>query len=146
MDGNGTLFGIIQGSRREVLKQFSVDLPNKHSKGGQSALRFARLRNEKRHNYIRKVSEMATQLFVATGEKPNVCGLVLAGSADFKTQLIRSNIFDKRLKKIVLKTVDVSYGGQHGFNQAIALSADTLGNVKLVKEKRLLQRYIDEIS
>ena len=28
----------------------------KHGRGGQSALRFARLRMEKRHNYVRKVS------------------------------------------------------------------------------------------
>jgi peptide subunit release factor 1 (eRF1) len=32
-----------------------VDLPKKHGRGGQSALRFARLRLEKRHNYVRKV-------------------------------------------------------------------------------------------
>lgn len=42
--------------------------------------------------------------------------------------------------------VDVSYGGEQGFNQAIEMSADTLTNVKLLKEKKLLQRYMDEIS
>ena len=40
---------------------------------------------------------------------------------------------------MVIKTVDVSYGGENGFNQAIELSAETLGSVKLVQEKRLLQ-------
>ncbi len=38
-----------------MLHKFSVDLPKKHGRGGQSALRFARLRLEKRHNYVRKV-------------------------------------------------------------------------------------------
>ena len=33
-----------------------------------------------------------------------------------------------------------------GFNQAIELAADTLSNVKLVQEKKLLQKYFDEIS
>ena len=42
--------------------------------------------------------------------------------------------------------VDVSYGGEIGFNQAIELSAETLGSVKLVQEKRLLQKFFDEIS
>ena len=46
----------------------------------------------------------------------------------------------------MIKTVDVSYGGEIGFNQAIELSAETLGSVKLVQEKRLLQKYFDEIS
>jgi len=146
MDGNGCLYGTVQGSNREVLHKFSVDLPKKHGRGGQSALRFARLRLEKRHNYVRKVAEMATQLFVTDGCRPNVQGLVLAGSADFKTELMRSDLFDPRLAKIVIKMVDVSYGGENGFNQAIELSADSLANVKLMKEKKLLQKYMDEIS
>lgn len=146
MDGNGSLYGTVQGSNREILHKFSVDLPKKHGRGGQSALRFARLRLEKRHNYVRKVAELATQLFVPDGQKPNVQGLVLAGSADFKSELMRSDLFDQRLSKIVLKMVDVSYGGENGFNQAIELSADTLGQVKLMKEKKLLQKYMDEIS
>ena len=146
MDGNGCLYGTVQGSAKEILHKFSVDLPKKHGRGGQSALRFARLRLEKRHNYVRKVAELATQLFVPNGQTPNVQGLILAGSADFKSELMRSDLFDQRLSKIVLKMVDVSYGGENGFNQAIEYSADTLGSVKLLKEKKLLQKYMDEIS
>lgn len=63
-------------------------------RGGQSALRFARLRMEKRHNYVRKVAETAVQLFIS-GDKVNVAGLVLAGSADFKTELSQSDMFDQ---------------------------------------------------
>ncbi len=62
-------------------------------RGGQSALRFARLRMEKRHNYVRKVAEVAVQLFISS-DRPNVAGLVLAGSADFKTELSQSDMFD----------------------------------------------------
>lgn len=71
--------------------------------------------------------------------RPNVGGLVMAGSADFKTELQTSGLFDPRLQKVVLQTVDVSYGGEQGFNQAIELAASTLGEVKLVQEKKLLQ-------
>merc|ERR1719159_1499249 len=96
MDGNGSLYGTVQGNHREVLHKFSVDLPKKHGRGGQSALRFARLRLEKRHNYVRKVAELAVQMFI-TADKPNVSGLVLAGSADFKSELQTSDMFDQRL-------------------------------------------------
>ena len=64
---------VIQGNTRDVLHKFTVDLPKKHGRGGQSALRFARLRMEKRHNYVRKVAEVAVQLFV-TNDKANVSG------------------------------------------------------------------------
>lgn len=145
MDGNGTLFGILSGNTRSVLHKFTVDLPKKHGRGGQSALRFARLRLEKRHNYVRKVAELATSLFI-TNEKPNVSGLVLAGSAEFKAKLNASDLFDQRLSAVVTKVVDVSYGGENGFNQAIELAADSLSNVKFIREKKLLAKYFGEIS
>ncbi|GFU49198.1 eukaryotic peptide chain release factor subunit 1 [Trichonephila clavipes] len=145
MDGNGALFGTLQGNTREVLHKFTVDLPKKHGRGGQSALRFARLRMEKRHNYVRKVAEVATQLYISN-DKPNVAGLILAGSADFKTELSQSDMFDPRLQVKILKLVDVSYGGENGFNQAIELSAEVLSNVKFIQEKKLIGRYFDEIS
>ncbi|CAG0879930.1 unnamed protein product [Darwinula stevensoni] len=145
MDGNGTLFGTLQGNTREVLHKFTVDLPKKHGRGGQSALRFARLRMEKRHNYVRKVAEVATQLFI-TNDKANITGLVLAGSADFKTELSQSDMFDPRLQAKVIKIVDISYGGENGFNQAIELASGSLANVKFIQEKKLIGRYFDEIS
>lgn len=79
MDGNGALFGTLAGNTREVVHKFTVDLPKKHGRGGQSALRFARLRMEKRHNYVRKVAEHAVQHFI-TDDKVNVQGIVLGES------------------------------------------------------------------
>lgn len=84
---------------------------------------------EKRHNYLRKVAELATQLFITNDRvtayistcnclQPNVSGLILAGLADFKNDLQQSDLFDPRLKAVVIKTVDISYGGENGFNQA----------------------------
>ncbi|CAH9093221.1 unnamed protein product [Cuscuta europaea] len=147
MDGNGTLFGTLSGNTREVLHKFSVDLPKKHGRGGQSALRFARLRMEKRHNYVRKTAELATQFFISPAtNQPNVSGLILAGSADFKTELSQADMFDGRLKSKILNVVDVSYGGENGFNQAIELSAEVLANVKFIQEKKLIGKYFEEIS
>jgi len=145
MDGNGALFGTLQGNTRDVMHKFTVDLPKKHGRGGQSAVRFARLREEKRHNYVRKVAETAVQMFI-TADKVNRAGLILAGSADFKTNLSQSDMFDQRLQAKVLQLVDISYGGENGFNQAIELAQDTLSNVKFVQEKKLLSKYFDEIT
>lgn len=114
MDGNGSLFGTLSGNTREILHKFTVDLPKKHGRGGQSALRFARLRLEKRHNYVRKVAETSVQMFITDGQRPNVAGLVVAGSAEFKDKLVDSEMFDPRLKAIVLCMCDVSYGAHPG--------------------------------
>jgi peptide chain release factor subunit 1 len=127
------------------LYKFTVDLPKKHGRGGQSSVRFARLRMEKRHNYVRKVAEVATQLFIKDN-MPNVTGLILAGLADFKNDLNNSDMFDPRLKKIVVQVVDTCYGFENGFNQAIELAAETLRNTKFIQEKKLISRFFDEIA
>jgi len=145
IDGSGCLFATLSGNTREVLTKFLVDLPKKHGRGGQSALRFARLRMEKRHNYVHKVAEIATQLFIKN-DVPNITGLILAGLADFKNDLNNSDLFDPRLKKIVVQVVDTSYGFENGFNQAIELSEETLRNTKFIQEKKLISRFFDEIA
>ena len=145
MDGNGSLFGLLQGNTKIILNQFKVNLPKKHSKGGQSANRFSRLVTESRHNYLRKVGEGLTKAFI-TNDVPNVKGLILAGSAEFKNKLQKSDLFDPRLAPIVMKVVDISYGGELGFNQAIELSQDTLKNVKFIHEKKILEKFYEEIA
>ena len=75
-----------------------------------------------------------------------MAGLILAGSAEFKNDLEGSDLFDQRLKPCVMKLVDVAYGGENGFNQAIELSQDVLGNVKFLKEKKLIDEFFDNIA
>jgi peptide chain release factor subunit 1 len=145
VDGNGALYGTLCGSTKTVLHKFTVDLPKKHGRGGQSAQRFGRIRMEKRQAYIRKVAEIATQLFISNC-MPNVIGIILAGSAEFKQQLQQSEVFDPQLLGCIIGVVDVSYGGENGFNQAIELSSDILKNTKLAKEKKLISSYFGEIS
>jgi peptide chain release factor subunit 1 len=145
MDGSGSLFATLSGNTREILHKVSVDLPKKHGRGGQSAARFGRLRQEKRHNYVRKVAELAKQLFV-TNDVVNVSGIILSGLAEFKNDLSQSDLLDERIKKKVIKIVDVSYGGENGLNQAIELSRECLANVKFLQEKELLQQYFEEIA
>mmetsp|Transcript_3701 Transcript_3701/g.5472 ORF Transcript_3701/g.5472 Transcript_3701/m.5472 type:complete len:444 (+) Transcript_3701:28-1359(+) len=145
MDGNGCLFGTLCGNTRNVLHKISVELPKKHGRGGQSAVRFARLRLEKRHNYLRKVAELSVQFFISN-DKPNVAGLILSGSADFKSELNKSDLFDPRLSNIVLKIVDVPYGGEQGFNKAIELSQEVLANVKFIKEKQVIDNFFDHVA
>jgi peptide chain release factor subunit 1 len=123
----------------------TVELPKKHGRGGQSAVRFARQREEKRAAYLKKVAELTNGHFISD-DRPNVKGLVLAGSASFKNMLQESDHFDKRLAELVVAVVDVSYGGDNGFNQAIQLASDAISNVKFVQEKKIVSKFFENIS
>ncbi|KAJ2448845.1 translation termination factor eRF1 [Coemansia sp. RSA 2424] len=145
IDGNGCLYGRVTGNTREVINQFTVDLPKKHGRGGQSAQRFGRIREEKRHHYVRKVAEHAVKHFI-DDNKVTVAGIILAGSAELKNDLRDSDLFDPRLRAKVIKIVDVSYGGVNGFDQAISLAQECLADVRLVQETKLIEKFFEEIA
>lgn len=147
IDGSGTLFATIQGNTQNILHYYQVDLPRKHHKGGQSSVRFARLRLEARHNYLMKVVELTSKFFIdSQTNKLNVKGLIIAGSADFKDQLVSQKILDPRIQAGIITVVDVAYGNEQGLNQAITLSAESLQNVSLVEQKKLFARFFDEVA
>jgi len=88
---------------------------------------------------------LAVQFFIAA-DRPTVSHIILAGSADFKSELSTSDLLDQRLQAIVIKVVDVAYGGESGFNQAIELSQDCLSNVKFIREKKVIDAFFEEIA
>lgn len=144
IDGKDCLFANVRGNVKNILYKFSSQIKSKSRRGGQSALRFSRLREEQVDAHIKKACENANRLFLES-EKPNISGIIIAGSANMKGLLVKSDVLDKRLKKIIIKTIDVSYSGNVGLNSAIEQSADTLGDIKLVKEKKLLKEYFGHI-
>ncbi len=88
---------------------------------------------------------MTGQHFISN-DLPNVAGLVMAGSAGFKTELSETEMLDKRLMPVICAVLDVSYGGENGLSEAITLAADSLTNVKFVAEKKLVSKFFEEIA
>ena len=146
VDGKGLLIGQLNGNRSEILTKLSVNLPKKHGRGGQSAARFGRIRLEKRNHFLKKIAEISSQHFIPDGQKPNIQGLIIGGSSEFKNELNSSELLDERLRVKLIQIIDLSYGGEAGFNQAIEYSSSILSDVKFIKEKKLLQSYFDEIN
>jgi len=145
VDGNGVTLHSLNGNSRKNLFRLEVSLPKKHGRGGQSSTRFARIREEKRGWYTSKVVEIALYHFIDHSTTlPNVRGLILAGSAHLKEDVLSK--LDQRLARIILAVVDIQYGGESGFNQAINLTKNSLGDLKFVHEQKILASLFEEIN
>jgi len=145
VDGHSASFHTLTGDARQTLFKLDVDLPKKHGRGGQSKNRFARIREEKRGWYTTKIAALTIQYFIDPSTSlPSVKGLVIAGLANLKEDVHKK--LDPRLSKIVVSVVDVQYGGEAGFHQAINLSQANLSNLKIVQEQEVLGRFFDEIA
>lgn len=147
VDGSGALCARVAGTECNIVTRLRVDLPKKHKKGGQSAARFQRLRQEAYIHFMRRVAEDAAAAFIdAAASVPNVQGLILAGSAEFKDHLDKQGFLDPRLSAIVLTRMSLAYGGEVGLNEAIAKSQTLLADVALQSERKVIQGYFQEIA
>jgi len=67
-----------------------------------------------------------------------------AGCANFKHDLAKK--LDTKVNEKILAFVDVQYGGEMGFQQAIELSSSFLTTSKFLGEQRILQNFFDQIA
>jgi len=146
LDGKGASWFSLCGNTKERLHKIDVDLPPKHGRGGQSANRFARLREERRDWYVKKVIEVTHRVFIGANNLVNVEGLILAGCADFKTELQGSQFLDARVKAKIIKVLDVQYGGEAGLNEVLVQCDDLLKNQKMMKERESLTQFFTSIA
>jgi len=145
IDGNGFTCHLLNGNCGKTIYRLDVNLPNKHGRGGQSKKRFERIRQIKRGWYTSRIAEVAISQFIDPVTcQPSITGLVLAGSAQLKDEVLLK--LDPRLSSIVIAVVDVQYAGQTGFNQAVALTKENIGNMKFVHEQETISSLMEEIS
>ena len=143
IDGHGCLCGVLCGSEKTIRGEFTVSLPKKHSRGGQSSVRFAHLHDEACHNYVTKARAFIERAFIENNV-PNVSSIIMAGSANYKVKV--SEILDTRLTKIIHPTfLDIQYGGHTGFDEAIGLAKNIIGDVNLVREKAIVSTFMQKI-
>lgn len=146
IDGNGINIYTVKGTDTERVAKYDVDLTSKTRRGGQSALRFSRLRDEEKANFLRKATELCKKYFLGNSNLPLVKGIIVAGKAHFKNKLVNSPLLDPRLKKVILKVIEVGYGGKNGFEQALDASKEVLADVKLIEEKNIMSKFMNEIA
>ena len=145
VDGNGMTIFKVTGHQQDRVAHFDVSLPSKSRRGGQSALRFSRLRDEAFKIYVRKIGEALIQTFI-TDNTVNVEGIYFCGSGDIKNEVFKDTYFDSRIQRKILKIVDIQYGGNRGLQEALNQLKEELSDLPIMKEKRLLQKYFEHLA
>ena len=145
VDGTEVLYATKKGHHVTTLHRFSEDLPNRHKKGGQSAPRFQRLREERKDAYVSKICELATKLFVrADGCIPFISGLIVAGYGTTKNHV--ESALDKQLAKLVIGTIVLSDSGKKGLQQAIESSTFLIQSATNAPASMALKQFFEEVQ
>nr|QBK89294.1 MAG: peptide chain release factor 1 [Mimivirus LCMiAC02] len=92
-----------------IIKNTSVKLQKRQKKGGQSAQRIGRIRQEKENVYVNKVVDMVVSSYMNYEKtKCNIKGIIIAGPASLKYKVVDHNKVQKYLGNKILKVINIS--------------------------------------
>ena len=143
IDASEAGLGILSGDRLEVSDLLTSGVSGKTRKGGQSARRYERGREMELTYYYHRVGEHATRVFIDSGK---VTGMIVGGPGPTKEEFLKGEYLHYELRKKVLVVLDTSYSGREGVRELVEKASDTLADVRLVEEKKLVQRFLAEVN
>jgi peptide chain release factor subunit 1 len=143
LDKSEASIGLIKGKKVEVLKNLTSIVPGKTKKGGQSSVRFARVREGLLFDFLKQVGEIATHHFNRISD---LRGIIIGGPGPIKERMVNEDFLPTNLKKKILGVVDTSYSGEYGLKETIQRAEEIISEASIIKEKKLLDRFFDELA
>ncbi|MFW9914318.1 MAG: peptide chain release factor aRF-1 [Candidatus Thorarchaeota archaeon] len=146
LDGSIATIASLRGSHLEILKTTKSGAFKKHKAGGQSAARFQRLHEEAVQRFLKRVADLAKDFFLEKGDR-EIKGVLIGGTGHTKDHFAKDGFLDPRLQeKMVGAPIDTGYASDaEGIRDLIAKGEDRLKGVRLLEEKALLQRFLDNL-
>lgn len=138
MDGKEATVAVLVGKQIKVIKQIHSTAHAKTHKGGQSAARFGRLREEGIDFFQQRVGE-AMDAFL---NYKNLKGVIVGGPGPVKEDFLKERRYNYQLK--VIGTVDTSYTDEYGLRELIEKSEDVLKEQEAFVEKQLVDKFLKE--
>jgi peptide chain release factor subunit 1 len=143
LDKSEAEIGVLQGKKVKSLKHLDSLVPGKTDKGGWSASRFARVREGLLHDFMKKVGNVASQQF---SELRDLKGVIVGGPGPVKDNFVNGKFIRYDFQEKIISVVDTSYTGEYGLEEAVNRSEEALKEASVMKEKKLLERFFDELG
>lgn len=138
IDRHEATFGLLDGKTIVVLSKHTSEVPGKIKAGGQSAARFARIREEVSKAYFRRMAEHLKKEFGE--EKREIKGILIGGPGPTKEEFL-SEVDLGNLKKKILAVEDIGYADEHGLKLLVEKAQKVLEEEDIMKEKKVLKEF-----
>lgn len=142
VDEKNLVLGILKGKKIILLEEKDSVVPSKTRKGGQSAQRFQRVRQEIIKDWYRRVGVVCRDLL---GAYPNLKGIIIGGSGPAKETFIESgHLGDLRNKVIAVQ--DAGHSGIVALEEIVAKSTEVLASEEVMEEKLLVTQFLEHLG
>ncbi len=143
LDAKQASFGLIVGERFELLESISSGVAGKTGKGGQSQRRYERERDMSLGFFFHRVAEHAAKEFL---ENHNITLLIVGGPGQTKNDFLKGQYLNYMLNDALFGVFDVQSAGPEGVREIFDKSVDSLQNVCLPVERKVMQRLMVELN
>ena len=142
MDRSEATIGFLKGKRINSVKNIQSLVPSKHGRGGQSQRRFERLIEIAAHEFFKKVGDLANDAFLS---EQGLKGVLIGGPGSTKVFFMERDYLHHELKKKIVDSFDTGYTDEYGLKELMEKAKDSLSGIELMKEKKLLAKFLEEI-
>lgn len=142
IDRKEATIAILRGKRIDIVKHLTSGVPGKHKAGGQSQRRFDRLIDLAAHEFKKRIGEHMNEAFLSL---PDLKGVIVGGPGHTKEEFVEGDYLHHEIKQKIITTVDTSYTGEFGIREVMDKSMDVLTEIDVMREKKLVQRFLHEL-
>jgi peptide chain release factor subunit 1 len=93
--------------------------------------------------FYRRISDTVNEIFLKIED---LQGIFVGGPGPSKDKFVKDESLDYRLRDKIMDVVDIGYGGTEGIRALIEKVKEQMENVKYIREKEAMQRFMKEIS
>jgi len=138
IDREEATIGLLEGKSIKTLRRLTSGVPGKQKKGGQSAARFARIREGIVKEFYKRTAEAIKGEFFGM---PRLGGLLIGGPGPSKEDFLKEGQLVTALREKILAVKDIGYADEFGLELLVEASRDVLAKEAITKEKELLQKF-----
>lgn len=143
LDRRDANIAILKGKTIIPLLKTHSHVPGKIKAGGQSAQRFARLREGAIKDHYKKVGEYIKEKFLPMTE---LKGIIVGGPGPTKYDFVDGNYITNEVKKKIIAIKDIGYTGEFGLQELLDRSDDVLAEEGVAEERKIMTRFFDLLA
>jgi peptide chain release factor subunit 1 len=143
IDRRECTIGMLRGSRIEMLRYMTSQVPGKHGRGGQSQRRFERNTEIAAHEWFVKCGERASEIFLA---EQKMRGILVGGPGPTKQYFVDEGYLHYEVQKKIIDTFDTGYTDEFGLRELVANAAEKMTDLKVAQEKKAMKRFLSEVT
>ncbi|MFC1742178.1 peptide chain release factor aRF-1 [Nanoarchaeota archaeon] len=142
-DRRDAMIALLKGKILIPIRKTHSEVPGKMKAGGQSAARFARLREGATKDHYKKIADYMKDEFLKLTE---LKGIILGGPGVTVNDFMGYGYLTGDLKKKILGTKDLSYTGDFGLQELLEKSADILASEEVSQEKKIVGDFLNLLA